>query len=74
MDKHGIEYPVGIGLSRGDADSVGAWWKDEKGHLQPAEFILKKSGEVMFSSYSDGPVGRMDPDNTLELIKMMQDD
>ena len=35
------------------------------------EFLLSGSGKVMISAYSNGPIGRMDPEETLTLIKYL---
>lgn len=64
----GLGYPLAYGMTRGDGDSVGAWWEERRDHIQPSEFVLSKSGKVMFDTYSNSPVGRMDPEETLTLI------
>jgi hypothetical protein len=33
--------------------------------------VLSRSGKVLFSTYSSSPVGRMDPEETLVLIKLL---
>ena len=50
---------------------MGAWWEARRDHIQPSEFVLSKSGRVMFSTYSNSPVGRMDPEETLTLLKFL---
>ena len=50
---------------------MGAWWEARRDHIQPSEFLLSQSGRVMFSTYSNSPVGRMDPEETLTLLKFL---
>lgn len=66
-----LGFPIAYGLTRADGDAIGAWWEERRDHIQPSEFVLSRSGKVMFSSYSNSPVGRMDPEETLTLIKYL---
>ena len=66
-----LKFPVAYGMSRADGDTIGAWWEERRDHIQPSEFVLSKSGKVMWSTYSNSPVGRMDPEETLTLIKFL---
>ena len=58
-------------MTHADGDSIGAWWEERRDHIQPSEFVLSKSGKVMFDTYSNSPIGRMDPEETLTLIKYL---
>jgi hypothetical protein len=62
---------VAYGVTRQQADALGAWWDDRREFIQPTEFMLTRKGKVMFSTYSNAPVGRMDPAETLTLIKFL---
>ncbi len=66
-----LGFPVAFGMTRADGDAIGAWWEERRDHIQPSEFILSKSGKVIASTYSNSPVGRMDPAETLTLITFM---
>jgi alkyl hydroperoxide reductase subunit AhpC len=66
-----LGFPVAWGMTRADGDAIGAWWDERRDHIQPSEFVLTKSGKVMMSTYSNSPVGRMDPEETLTLIKFL---
>ncbi|HIF85589.1 MAG TPA: redoxin domain-containing protein [Gammaproteobacteria bacterium] len=66
-----LGFPVAYGLTRADGDAIGAWWEKRRDHIQPSEFVLSRGGKVMFSTYSNSPVGRMDPEETLNLIKYL---
>jgi peroxiredoxin len=69
----GLGYPLAYGMTRADGDSIGAWWEERRDHIQPSEFVLSKSGKVMFDTYSNSPVGRMDPEETLTLTKYLNE-
>jgi len=58
-------------MTRSDGDAIGAWWEERRDHIQPSEFVLNRKGRVMFSTYSNSPVGRMDPAETLSLLKYL---
>jgi len=63
-----LGFPVAYGVTREQGNTIGAWWEVRRDHIQPSEFVLSKSGKVMMSTYSNSPVGRMDPAEMLELI------
>jgi hypothetical protein len=58
-------------VSRADGDAMGAWWDERRDHIQPSEFVITKSGKVMMSTYSNSPIGRMDPEEALTLIRYL---
>ena len=64
-------FPVAYGMTRTDGDAMGAWWEERRDHIQPSEFVITKSGRVMMSTYSNSPIGRMDPEEALTLIKFL---
>ena len=66
-----LSFPVAYGMTREDADQIGAWWEPRRDHIQPSEFILRGDGKVIASTYSNSPVGRMDPAETLVLMKFL---
>ena len=63
-----LNFPVAHGVTREDADAIGAWWDDRRDHIQPSEFVITGNGRVMASTYSNSPIGRMDPAETLALL------
>ena len=50
---------------------MGAWGEEKRDFIQPSEFVLTQSGRVMSSTYSSSPVGRMDPEEALFLMKLI---
>jgi len=63
-----LGFPVAFGMTRADGDLMGSWWEENRDFLQPTEFILRGS-TVIASTYSNSPVGRMDPAETLSVIE-----
>ena len=64
-----LRFPVAHGVTREQAMSIGSWWEDRRAIIQPAEFILTGSGQVVSATYSTGPVGRLMPEDALTLIE-----
>ena len=58
-------------MTRAQGDAIGAWWEERRDHIQPSEFVLGQGGRVLWSTYSNSPVGRMDPEETLTLISFL---
>lgn len=65
-----LSFPVAYGMTRNDGNAIGAWWEERRDHIQPSEFILR-GNRVMASTYSNSPVGRMDPAETLSLMQFL---
>ena len=67
-----VSFPVGYGVTREMADQLGAWWEDRRSIIQPAEFVLSAEGKVLASSYSDGPIGRIDAADVVKMINFRE--
>ena len=67
-----VNFPVGEGVSREIADALGSWWEDHRSIIQPSEFILGPDNKVIASSYSDGPLGRMQADDMVKLVSFYE--
>ena len=66
-----LSFPVAHGVTHEDADRVGAWWDGRREFIQPSEFILDGRGRVLSATYSTGPVGRLDAEDALSLVKIL---
>ncbi len=55
-----VSFPVGYGATREDSDRIRAWWGDDRGIIQPSEFLVDENGIILLSTYSSGPLGRVD--------------
>ena len=64
----GKGFPFGYGVTRDIAEKLGAWWEDRRSIIQPSEFIVNSENNVVASSYSDGPLGRIDAPDVVNLI------
>jgi peroxiredoxin len=68
----GLNFPVAFGVTRGVADRIGAWWDPNRNIIQPSEFIVGGDGRVLSSTYSSGPIGRVEPGDAIRLIKFLE--
>ena len=68
----GLTFPVAYGTTREESELFGAWWDNERGFIQPAEFLLGRGGVVLGSMYASGPVGRMGVDEAVRLITVRE--
>jgi peroxiredoxin len=66
-----LGFPVAYGMTREMGDKIGAWWEERRDHIQPSEFMLRQDGRVMGSTYSNVPIGRMDPEEALNLMRFL---
>lgn len=65
-------FPIGYGVTKDIADTLGSWWEERRQIIQPSEFVLNAEGKVMASSYSDGPLGRIDAGDVIKLINFVE--
>ena len=66
----GAKFPIAYGVTREEAEKLGAWWSEDRGgFVQPTEFLLSRGGVVFGSLYASGPVGRMSADEALYAIR-----
>ena len=66
-----LGFRVAYGVTREIGDQIGAWWEERRNHIQPSEFVITQSGRVLASVYSSSPVGRLDPEETLALVRIL---
>ena len=64
-----LSFPVGYGVTRAQADLLGSWWEERRGLIQPSEFLVAADGKVRASTYSAGPIGRIDAADVVKLVK-----
>ncbi len=67
-----LPYPVGYGVTRAQADQLGSWWEDRRGIVQPSEFLVGPGNKVIDSSYSSGPIGRIEPGDIVKRINFLE--
>ncbi len=66
-----LSFPIAYGVTREQADTIGAWWEDRRAIIQPSEFVLDSDGKVLSATYSTGPVGRMEAGDALKLVRFL---
>ena len=64
----GLDFPVAEGVTREQARALDAWWEERRSIIQPSEFVLDRKGRVVTSTYSSGPIGRMDAEDAAKLV------
>jgi peroxiredoxin len=69
----GISFPIGYGVARELADRLGSWWDETRGYVQPSEFVFRRDGRILQSSYSSGPLARTDPGDVVSLLRFLID-
>ena len=67
-----VGFPIAYGVTREQADAIGAWWEERRGIVQPAEFLLDRDGKVLSSTYSSGPIGRVDAADVVKHINFRE--
>lgn len=67
-----VNFPVGHGVTRDVASALGSWWEDRRQIIQPSEFVLGADNKVVVSSYSDGPLGRIEGPDVVKLINFYE--
>ena len=69
-----VSFAVGEGVTREQAEQIGAWYGDARHPemIQPSEFLMRDDGTVIMSSYSSGPLGRVNPDDVLKVINFLE--
>ena len=67
-----VSFPVAGGVTRELADSLGAWWEEKRGFVQPSEFLMRGDGTIVQSSYSDGPLARLQAEDVCALVNFLK--
>jgi len=65
-----VNFPVGYGVTKELADTLGSWWEPNRQIIQPTELILNADNKVVASSYSDGPLARTQAADVISLVKI----
>jgi peroxiredoxin len=63
-----LSFPVGYGVTRAMADQLGSWWEERRSIIQPSEFLVAADGKVRASTYSSGPIGRVEASDVVKLV------
>ena len=67
-----VSFPIGYGVTRDIAEKLGSWWEERRQVIQPSEFIVGADNKIIVSSYSDGPLGRIEAADVVSLIRFYE--
>ena len=68
----GISFPIGYGVTRADAERLGSWWDARRDFIQPSEFLINRDGRILHSSYSAGPLARLEAADVVSLVGFLE--
>ena len=67
-----LSLPLAFGVTREQADALGAWWEDRRQIIQPANFVINDKGIVLSATYSSGPIGRLESVDAVRFIQFQE--
>lgn len=66
-----VSFPIAYGVTRDIAEALGSWWENNRGIINPSEFIVGADGRIVHSSYSSGPLARTLAPDVISLLKLL---
>ena len=66
-----LSFPVAHSVSRQTADTLDAYWSEEREIIQPTQFVMRGDGTIIQATYSDGPLGRILADDVCRLVAFL---
>ena len=66
-----LSFPVAHSVSRQTADTLDAYWSEEREIIQPTQFVIRGDGSIIQATYSDGPLGRILADDVCRLVAFL---
>ena len=67
-----VGFPVGYGVDKDTADSLGGFWEPRRNFAQPSEFLVTPSGKIAQVSYSDGPLARTEAGDVIKVVTFLE--
>jgi len=67
-----LPFPVAYDVQRELADTLGSWWEDRRGLIQPSDFVLNHEGKILSATYSSGPIGRLEGIDAVRFIAFQE--
>ena len=69
----GLIYAVGYGVDAREVSArTGAFYQGEKNFLHASGYLLNRKGKVIVAAYSTGAIGRLVPQDCLDLIDHLE--
>lgn len=67
---HGLTFPIGFGVDmRKTGEVLRGYINEDKGSLESSNFLLRPDGTIELSVYASGPIGRLTPEDVLDLVQ-----
>lgn len=67
-----LSLPIAFGVTREQADTLGAWWEDRRQIIQPSDFVINDKGVILSATYSTGPIGRLEGVDAVRFIQFQE--
>ena len=67
-----LSFRVAFGVTKAQADDIGAWWEERRQIVQPSNFVVDETGKVLSATYSTGPVGRLEAADAVRFIQFQE--
>ncbi len=59
----GLTFPLAHGMTEEEVAFIGGWWRDDRGgYVQPAEFLIERTGYIFGSLYASGIPSGLTPE------------
>lgn len=70
VERIGIEFPVGYGVEVEDVSQLlKSYVNDAHRSLESSNFLLRPDGLIELCVYSSGPIGRLLPDDVIDIVR-----
>ena len=67
-----VGFPIGYGVDQEMIEGLGGYWEPRRNFSQPAEFLLSPTGKIAQLSYSDGPLGRTEASDVIQIVRFLE--
>lgn len=66
---HDLTFPIGYGVDmRKTGEILRGYINEEKQSLECSNFLLRPDGAIELSVYASGPIGRLTPEDVIDLV------
>ncbi|HUY07065.1 MAG TPA: redoxin domain-containing protein [Acidimicrobiales bacterium] len=70
VERHGITFPIGFGIDVEDSSQLlRSYVNDAHRSLESSNFLLSPDGTIELAVYSSGPIGRLVPDDVIDIVR-----
>lgn len=67
-----LPFPVAHSVTRDQANTLGSWWEDRRGLIQPSNFVLNHEGKVLSATYSSASIGRVEAVDAVRFVTFQE--